>query len=235
VTLEFLERENNSENNYGLRPPDGLSFSGEGTITGSPTYTGLNYSSGIQTTKGWLKLLVSKGQARVLARPEFYVRLGEEAIFRSGGEIPIPTTSDSFGRTQKHIDWKPYGMMVKVRPQSLDNWMVHSDIDVEVSELNRGHAIEGIPSISKRIIKTKMDSEMGETVILSGLVKQSESNRRGGVPLLSDIPLLGLLFSDREESKVQSEIIMSVTLSLSNSKKDKENLKDFKTRYEKDL
>ena len=176
--------------------------------------------------------MIKEGWGRILASPELYVRLGEDATFHSGGEVPITTASESFGHSFQHVEWKPYGLTVKVRPQSGDGLHIRSDVQVEISELNRGAAVDGVPGLTKRELQTKINALDGETVILSGLVRQTASEERQRVPFLSSIPLLGSLFSSKAETREESEILMAVTYTLATRSRQQQELEDSRARIQ---
>jgi pilus assembly protein CpaC len=216
----------------GVRWPDAIRFSAAAIGRGDGGTTGLNYTVSFGSAQGWISHLVREGWARILASPDLYVRLGEEASFHSGGEFPVPSTSENYGRYQHHIEWKPFGLTVKVRPQSGDKFHINSDIRVAISEVSPATAIDGIPGLTRRDLTTKMSSQDGETVILSGLLRQASSQEKTSVPLLARIPLLGsLLFSHRSERSEGSEILMAVTFSLTTRSRDRERLEEFKSRF----
>ncbi|MEQ1843243.1 MAG: type II/III secretion system protein, partial [Verrucomicrobiales bacterium] len=87
--------------------------------------------------------LAQTGDAKLIASPELFVREGEEATFHSGGEFPVSTSSENYGRFHRHVEWKPFGVHLKVRPQSFDGLHISSEINVEISELNAGLAVDG--------------------------------------------------------------------------------------------
>jgi len=232
VKLEFLELDRSLSQTLGFRWPESFQFSGQASVNGSPSTTGLNYSAGISSARGLIQHLLREGWAKLLARPELFVRLGEQAVFHSGGEIPVATSSEQYGRHHRHVEWKPYGLTVKVRPKSGDKLHFDSDINVEVSELNPAQGLEGVPAINRRHVNTKMHSRDGETVILSGLVRQAAHSGHEGIPGLSSIPLLGsLLFSNRSEGTTENEIVMAVTFSLA-TRSDHRRARELSERYE---
>jgi pilus assembly protein CpaC len=232
VALEFLELDRTAGRNLGIHWPDAFQVDGGLQMQGAASMTGLNYSLGVQSSSGFLQLLVRNGWAKVLAHPDLYVRLGEEADFRSGGEFPVPSTQETYGRYQRYVEWKSYGLVVKVRPESGDRLHIRSDIHVEVSEPNPGGGIDGIPALNRRNLDTKMNSEDGETVILSGLVKQGTTHDEDGIPILSSIPLLGGLFSRRSESSEETEILIAVTFSFSTRARERGGIDDFRRRFD---
>jgi Flp pilus assembly secretin CpaC len=232
VALEFLELDRTLSRNTGVHWPEAFQFDTAMQVQGAAAMTGLNYSVGIQSASGFLQLLVRNGWAKVLAHPDLYVRLGEEADFKSGGEFPVPSTQETYGRYQRYVEWKPYGLAVKVRPDSGDRLHIRSEIHLEVSEPNPGRGIDGIPALNRRTVDTKMNSEDGETVVLSGLVKQDMTHDEDGIPLLRSIPLLGSLFSRRADSSEDSEILIAVTFSFSTATRERTGIDHFRREYE---
>src|SRR5207248_1584837 len=134
----------------------------------------------------------------------------------------------TYGRYHRQVDWKPFGISVRVRPQSADRYHISSDIRIEVSELNPAASMDGIPGLTKRHLETKMSSRDGETVVLTGLVRQAASVEKEGLPFLSNIPLLGLLFSSKRTTGDENEILMAVTFSFTTRASTSERLGQFK-------
>lgn len=231
VALEFLELDRAIGRDVGLHWPETLQFNAAARVTGAAATSGLNYTAGLQSAQGFLQLLVRNGWAKVLASPDLFVRLGEEATFQSGGELPVPSTSETYGRLQRHIEWKEYGLVVKVRPQSGDGLHIRSDIHLEMSEPNPAHGIDGVPALNRRNLDTKMNSDDGETVILSGLVREVSSESKEGIPILSSIPLLGGLFSHHSEKSEQTELMMAITFSLTTRARERQQLERFRETY----
>jgi Flp pilus assembly secretin CpaC len=233
VALQFLELDSTAREDTGVRWPELVSGSVQGVVQGAAGAAGLSYTVGTGSTRGWIQQLVKEGRAKLLASPDLYVRVGEQATFSSGGEIPVPTTSENFGRVQKHVEWKQYGMTVTVKPESADTYHFYSDIRVELSELNQAQAIGGIPGLNRRKLMTKVNSLDGQTVLLSGLVRQLESVQDEGVPVLKDIPFLGALFSSRGLSRESHEILMAVTLSVPTRADFADRWEGFEDKFEK--
>ncbi len=234
ISLEFLELDEAFSQISGFRWPESIQFSGVANLISNAAITGLNYEFSLGTAQGWLHHLVREGWAKVVAHPELYVRLGEEAVFHSGGEFPVATSVENYGKAYRHIEWKGYGLTAKVLPQSVDKIHISSDVSLEVSELISSQNIDGIPALNHRSIKTKMNSLDGETVILSGLVKQNSKKEKEGIPILSSIPLIGpLFFTKSSDGLERTELLMAVTFSMSTKSREKDARQSFKTRAEK--
>ncbi len=233
ISIEFLELDSSLKEGLGVHWPEMIRFSGSGSVHGDLAMSGLNYAAGFSTAEAWITHLVREGWAKLLARPDIFVRLGEEAEFKSGGEFPISTSQESYGRALRRVEWKPYGIQVKVRPQSGDGLHIVSTIRVDISELNPSEGMDGIPSITRRFVETKMNSVDGETVVLSGLVRKATANSKEGLPILSSIPLIGhLLFGGTSSSREETEIFMAVTLSFATKKTHEEERSRFTSKFE---
>jgi pilus assembly protein CpaC len=236
ISIEFLEVNSQITEQLGIRWPDTLQFSLGGSAQGGANLSGLNYVASFGTSRGLISLLMREGWAKLLAHPQMLVRLGEQAVFHSGGEIPIPTTTEAYGRYQRQVEWKPFGLSLRVRPQSQDGLSIHSEVRVDVSELNPAFVVDGMPGLMRRSIETKMDSQDGETVILSGLVRQASKTEKHKVPGLSSLPLLGpLLFGDRAEGKEETEAFVAMTLSFMTRDQegdDRRRFEDLKSEVE---
>lgn len=233
VSLQFLELNETMGRNSGMQWPETLTFSGGGAVQSAMASAGVNYSLSFSTANGFLQLLLKEGWARIVASPELYVRLGEQALFHSGGEFPVTTGSDSFGRYQRKVDWKKYGLTAKVKPESPDQIHFQTDIQLEISELDHSYQVENIPSIVARNFSTKMDSLNGETVILSGLVRQTRQTEEQKVPLLGDLPLLGpWLFTRSSSGRKDTDLLMAVTIGMTTKAIENEASEKFKNRFQ---
>lgn len=228
VALEFLEMDLSVSRLVGLRWPEAIQFSPLATFEKT---TGLNYSAAFSSARGMLQHLMKEGWAKLLAHPELAVRLGEEAIFHSGGEVPVATSTENHGRFHREIQWKPFGLTVRVRPQSADYLHVQSDIRVEISELNRGAAVEGVPGLTKRTLETKMNSIDGETVVLTGLVRHSLSKDKHSTPGLHSLPVVGPLFAAHADYREENELFIAVTFSFTEPHKERAEVRDARRKF----
>ena len=232
VSLQFLELDESVGRSSGVQWPESLSFAlGQGGT--DQKVSGLSPSVSFSSALGFIQLLLKEGWARIVASPELYVRLGEQAIFHSGGEFPVATGFDSFGRYQRRVDWKKYGLTAKVKPESSDQIHFQTDIQLDLSEVDSSFEVENIPSLTARNLTTKMDSVEGETVILSGLVRNTAQEENQSVPILGEIPLLGpMLFSRKKRSQKEAELLMAVTIGITSKAQENDTTHKFLNRFE---
>ncbi len=210
INLEFVEIDVTNRKDTGILLPNVIELS---TEAGYNQTQNLSYSINASIAKTTIAQMISDGSGRVVANPTIFVRLGEEASFHAGGEFPVISGGERYGTYYKKVEWKPYGLTVKIRPESADMVTLSSDIEVEISERDSSINIEGVPGFIKRKMTTKMLSGHDESVILSGLRKRNASNESTKTPILSFIPIIGpIFFSKNSVFDGETELIMIMTL-----------------------
>ena len=162
--------------------------------------------------------LIKNGYAKVLAKPRLLTISGFKAKFLSGGEIPVMIQNGGQSDSSIHIDWKTYGVKLDIEPTSdvLDN--INCVIRVEVSNLDfsAGVSYNGsvVPALKTRWADTSLYVKKGGTIVIGGLLQTEELKRETGIPLLSELPILGGLFRSTETLKQESELVIFVTPSI---------------------
>ena len=159
---------------------------------------------------GTVNALLSTSQARTLSRPSVVVSDGQEANILVGGEVPIPTrTLSDLGETTSY-EYKNYGVELSVTPEIRDDDKI--DVTINVSIRDIGASISGQVSFNTTEAQTKVLLDDGQTIIIAGLIKQRKSISETKVPFLHRIPVLGLMFRNREYSESpDQELVISLT------------------------
>lgn len=160
-----------------------------------------------------LDALVTKNYAKILAKPKLRTISGKKAEFLSGGEIPFAVT-DSQGKTT--LMWKEYGVRVVMEPSLDKKNIITARLRAEASTLDYANSVKfgmdgAIPALKTRWADTTLSMEPEDTVILAGMMQNDESKITSGVPLLSDIPLLGELFKSTTAINRKTELVIFVT------------------------
>ncbi len=151
-----------------------------------------------------IQALEGEGSARVLSNPELVVRAPGEAELFAGGELPIRMSSQYFSS----VNWKPYGLSLKLKVTQVTGEKVRLDIQTEVSHLApevNGDA--AVPALEANRMKTQVDARFGTPLLLSGLLKQDYREKTRGLPLLQKIPILGMLFGSEDFQNERSELV----------------------------
>jgi pilus assembly protein CpaC len=155
-----------------------------------------------------LKLMVEKGHAKILARPKLLTLSGNKASFNSGGELPVSTVNST---GQQSVEWKKYGVNLDVNPTAKDTGDIHLDIRAEVSDVDYTHLVNGNPALKTRWASSTIQVQPGSTVVIGGLIQEKTQIQHQGLPILSDIPVLGYLFKSTMTSQENSELVIFVT------------------------
>ena len=151
-----------------------------------------------------LQALEGEGSARILSSPELVVRAPGEAELFAGGEIPIETSS----AYASNVTWKNFGLSLKLNVTATTAEKVRLDIFTEVSHLDQSISSNSkIPGLQANRMKTQVDARYGVPLLLSGLLQQGTRESARGLPLLRQIPVLGLLFGSDDYLNERSELV----------------------------
>lgn len=164
---------------------------------------------------GVVSALNSANLATVLAKPTLLVRSGENASFLAGGQIPIPVPQAGSVSNAITIDYKKFGVQLKLKATVLDDHRIVINVNPEVSELDPTTAVQiqgySVPGIKTRSTDTTVELGDGQSFVLAGLMYSSESNIESKVPGIGDLPVVGTFFKQSQHSKERQELIIIAT------------------------
>lgn len=186
------------QNSDVLTVADGITSSGSGI-----GYFGI--ASSITST---INLAVESGDALVLASPTLSARSGSKAEFLAGGEFPVSVPGGVNGNT---IEFKEYGIKLNVEPIVGRDGVVVATVETEVSDIDIGVSVDGVPGLKTNKTMTEVNLKQNETLAISGLVKQNNSEAITKVKFLGDIPILGRLFRSETFRNNKSELVVFIT------------------------
>jgi general secretion pathway protein D len=177
----------------------------------------------------FLKALQSKTDFTVLSRPSIFTSNNQKGVISSGERIAIPTeggTSTGSFSSGTRIEYQDVVLKLEVIP------LVNSDneITMQIALLNdeqngvqiiAGAGTNGgnltVPRIITREILTTATVPNKNTIVLGGLIVGRNGEEKSGIPILSDIPYLGRLFSTVTENSDRSELMVFIQPSIVNS------------------
>lgn len=160
-----------------------------------------------------IQAIAQKTNVRILQEPRVFTADNQEAYFFDGQDIPFITgssTTDISGIVQ-NFEYRQVGVILNVRPRITVERDVDLEVNLEISSIVPGQTLFGGAIVDRRQTTTKVIVKNGQTIVLSGILKDEETQISRGIPLLSDIPLIGELFKSRENSKRASELIAFIT------------------------
>lgn len=150
-----------------------------------------------------LQALESQGQGQTLATPTLMTESGHTAEFHSGGEFPIKTST----QFNNNVQWKQYGLFLKTTPIANAQKNLRINIDLEFSALDQTQSNEGVPAITRSLVKTQINMKSPRPFLISGFLQQSYQNSRSGLPWLQNIPLLSPLFANGQIYRDDYELV----------------------------
>jgi len=155
-----------------------------------------------------INVAVTDGDALILASPTLTAKSGGKAEFLSGGQIPIPVPGADGTTT---IEFKDYGISLKVEPEAGVNGNVSAKVEAEVSTIDNSVSVNGVPGIRTRKTLTEANLSNGETLVISGLVNNEASKDVDKVAWLGDLPILGPLFRSKSFRNNRSDLVIFIT------------------------
>ncbi|MHB8461266.1 MAG: secretin N-terminal domain-containing protein [Vulcanimicrobiaceae bacterium] len=193
----------NRDMNVGLEF-GGVDFKGAPSI-GSTTYTFANRTIPILAR---LNALVSDGHAQILATPRVTTLNNQEAKLLIGETYPVVTQSSAFSGQQ--VQYVDIGVKLRVTPMIGSDGSVTAELHPEYSELV-GVTQAGFPIVANRKIDATLRVRDGETIVLGGLMRDVSSETISRVPWVSDIPILGQVFKNRQMHHERDEVVFLIT------------------------
>lgn len=187
---------------------------------GHYAYAGISSALGSQ-----LHVLSEQGQARMLASPVLRTESGQAAEFLAGGEIPLPQTN---AQGAMDVAFRSYGISLQIQPQQLDDGAIRTQVITEVSNLDPAVSVQGIPGLLTRRTESIVAVPAGQTFVISGLRSEDQAANRQQLPGLSQAPVVGSLFRHREQSRVETELVIFITPRVVNDEAERQQ-----TRREK--
>lgn len=163
----------------------------------------------------------NRGRTRVLSAPTILASDNIAARIQVGAEVPILTSQGVVAGAQAQgssiftntVQQRDTGVILTVTPRINSSGLVTLQIQQEVSTPQAPQAGASIqsPSIQKRSVATQVTVQDGETIALGGIISEAQVLSKNRVPVLGDIPGLGLLFGSTSYSTARTELIILLT------------------------
>ncbi len=206
-----------------------LSNIGSGDLKGIGPVTGysLFYSGG--TAKAVLNALAQKSAINVIASPSLMVLNNQEAFINVGDKVPVATSqstnTNSVNVTQNlvtpnttsaivsnNIQMLDTGITLKIKPRVNAGGLVLMKIEQEANQaVATTTSSLNSPTIQQRKINSSIAVKSGETIVLGGLIREDTSDGLTGMPILSEIPVIGSLFGTTTKVKNKTELVILIT------------------------
>jgi len=152
---------------------------------------------------------------KVLSNPSLVVLDNQVATLQVGDQVPISTGSATVltanNTVVNTIDYRNTGIILRVVPRVNSNGNVVLEVEQEISNVQPGtQTVQNTPTISQRRVKSSISVQSGQTVLLAGLISDTENVTRPGVPWLDEIPGLGEMFAHKTKTVGRTELIIFI-------------------------
>ncbi len=227
IDVQVLELSKDATDTLGIDWSDALNINEgsalitAGAATTTPSFTGTgseivritNWTRDVLSAK--INFLMTRGKGRILSRPKLVCLSGKEAEFLVGGQLPIVTTSTTSTAVSSSVEYRDYGIKLKIQPNVTEGDLINAKLHTEVSEIDTARGVvtttTNAPAFSNRSVDTELILRDGQTVFLAGLIKNKDSTTLNKFPGLADIPILGALFRSKSFIKGDTELVVSLT------------------------
>ncbi len=153
-----------------------------------------------------LSALQAEDDGEIISSPRVVTSDRHEAFIEQGVEIPYLSATSS-GATQ--VQFKKAVLSIKVTPQITPDDRIIMDLSVNKDAV--GQVFANIPSIDTRQVTTQVLVDNGDTIVLGGIYETETRNELDKIPVLGDLPLIGVFFRHTLESIEKQELLIFVT------------------------
>jgi general secretion pathway protein D len=221
--LEWFIKNSSSKYGYSLQAFDQKGGLGGGGILGEI----FSVSGNVGAT---LSALQTQSYVNILSNPKLLVLNNHSANINVGNQIPILTSQVSAGDVStssttpsvlQNIQYQNTGINLTVKPTiNSDGYLtLHISQNVSSATQNTISSISS-PIIFNRSLQTDVVLKTGNTVILGGLISETDKNDESKIPFLGDIPILKKLFSVSGDSKDKSELVILIKATILSNNQD---------------
>ena len=180
-------------------------------------------SFGFTIPSATLTFVKDNTEAELLAKPQLRISEGQKAQLLIGDKVPIPvSTFQSVGAPGGGVggavtspvtsfQYQDVGIKIEVEPRVHHNKEVTLKLQLEVSQLNGNYPGTTQPVIGTRTIGANIRLKDGETNFLAGLFRTDKAHVNKTIPFVGDIPILGRLFSYKDNSSKTTDLVVTLT------------------------
>ncbi|MGH8580932.1 MAG: type II secretion system secretin GspD [Gammaproteobacteria bacterium] len=163
-----------------------------------------------------LNMLEEETDLKVLSSPSLMVLDNNTASINVGDQVPVRTglqqavTDVTAPLLSSGIEYRDTGVILEVTPRVNASGLVSMDLSQEVTDLGPVDPNLG-PTFFKREVKSAVAVQSGDTIVLGGLIDESDRKTNSGIPGLSRLPVIGGLFGTRTNNVTRQELLVVIT------------------------
>ncbi len=163
-----------------------------------------------------MEILKSRSNTNILSNPRIVTLDNQTANIVVGSQYPLPQYTYNEEQAKLQVsgwEYKDIGVIFEVTPHVNSAGFVTLDVDPKVTAILDFVQVENtsVPQLSTESASTRVMVEDGKTLVIAGLIKNQWTKSTRKVPLLGDIPLLGLLFQKKDKTLSKTELLIFIT------------------------
>ncbi|MDP6891920.1 MAG: secretin N-terminal domain-containing protein [Verrucomicrobiota bacterium] len=164
-----------------------------------------------------LRAMQSDGKLEILSRPQILAADNQAASIDIGQRVPFVTGSsyNERGNLVNAFSYEQVGVQLNVTPRISPDGLVKLDVEPTISSLSSSSvpisAGFDAPVINNRSASTMVSVQDGQTVVMGGLISTQDNVRETKIPLLGDIPYLGVAFKRTKKTRKRTELLIIMT------------------------
>ncbi len=210
LDLYFVQLQDSYSHQIGIAFPGSIGGQGVGALQMTVDLTSFTLQSATAgiTNQALPRLDIAQasGWARLIRQAMLVTANGQEAEINSGGEVNI-AIAGGFGGQIQRIE---FGSVIEVTPRyDPQTRRIELAISADVSDLTAA-GITGVPGRTRTTLETVVNLELGQSIVLGGLVSRTARESQGGLPGLSQIPILGVLFGTNQRADENLENLLFI-------------------------
>ncbi len=182
-----------------------------------PTASGFTYGTiDFNSLTATLEMLRSRTDTNILSNPRIVTLDNQKASISVGSQYPMPqyTYNEDQARLQvSGWEYMDIGIIFDVTPQVNNAGFVTLAIAPKITDILDYVTVEGtsLPRLSNESVTTEVMVKSGDTLVIAGLIKDKKTQLKKKIPLIGDIPFLGLIFTKTEDTIEKTDLIIFIT------------------------
>lgn len=157
-----------------------------------------------------ISALEQEGHASLISNPALITLNNQPATIQSGDEVPYQEATSS-GATS--VSFKKAVLRLKVTPQRMPDHHILLHIALNQDKVS-ALTVHGVPAIQTQQITTQVVVNNHQTIVLGGILETAHARQQESIPIMGDIPIVGVLFQHHEKLTTQQELLIFITPSM---------------------
>lgn len=191
---------------WGINNPGGLTADPTGLAASGTALNFLFGKIGQNVLEAQLTALAATSKVKILSTPTITTMENMTAYVENGQDVPYVSTSQN----GTNVQFAHATLKLEMTPHVVDGSNLRMKILVKDDQVDMTHSVDGNPYIYKRETQSNLVVEDGDTIIISGLTRDTINDEQDGLPYLSNIPLLGWAFKSKSKSVKREDMLIFI-------------------------